>query len=477
MAALAAGAMTAAVAVPVSAGAAQASGPGTAAAAPAVHPHGPDVLPPLGETTAAPHAGANAADAAAPAPVSTPLTPSQCQAQFGAPCYDADLLREIYGVAGMRDEGQGAVVALIMPYHNPVLRHDLDVYTSQAGLPAPDLHVTTVGHPVTASTGSFEQTIAEQEEELDAEMILTMAPRARLDLIETQQDFSLTPDAFGYAADVLRHLTALRPAVDAASFSLGSSEENYAEEAGSTSAGDAVIRQQAADVNAAVRAGITVMAATGDSGAASSNLAGTAVYPQPAVFFPASDPLITAVSATEVHATDSGTRTEPDAVWSDDGDGGATGGGLSAVFARPSWQDPYAALTANHRGVGDVAMDGASSTPVWMYSSKYNVFTDQAPGWIQVAGTSASSPMFTGIVALAAAQAGHPLGEINPALYFLARHGAADGVEPVTSGCNTDYGIQGYCASPGPWSMPDGTGTVADAARFVPALAAAATRR
>lgn len=464
-AALAVAALAAAVTVSPGAWAAPASGPGTAPAG---------VLPPLGEPHAVLHA---AADAAAPTVVSAPLPPSQCQVRYGTPCYSASLLREIYGVAGMRDEGQGATVALIMPYHNPVIRHDLGVYTDQAGLPAPDLHVTEVGHPVTASPGNFEQSIAEEEETLDAEMILAMAPRVRLDLIETQEDFSLTPDAFGYAAAVLRHLTALRPAVDAVSFSLGSSEENYAEEAGSTAKGNAVIRRQAASVNAAIRAGITVMASTGDSGSASYNLAGTAVYPQPAVFFPASDPLLTAVSGTQVHSDDSGIRSEPDSVWSDDGDGGATGGGLSSVFGRPSWQDPYAALTGDHRGAGDVAMDGASSTPVWIYTSRYNIFSDQALGWVRVAGTSASSPLFTGIVALAAAKAGHPLGEINPALYAMTRRGAADGVEPVTSGCNTDYGVQGYCAGPGPYSLPDGIGTVGDGARFADALAAAASRR
>jgi subtilase family serine protease len=436
------------------------------------------VLPPLGEASAA--AGqavrASAADAS-PAPVTAPMTPSACQAAYGTPCYSADLLREIYGLTGMRNEGQGATVALIMPYRNPVLRHDLDTYASQAGLPVPDLHISEVGHPVTASTGNFDQTIASQEGELDAEMILAMAPKVRLDYIQTQTDFSLSPGGFSYAASLLQQLPALRPEVDAVSFSLGSSEENYAEQAGSTAAGDAVIRQQSADISAAAGSGITVMASTGDTGPASSNLAGTAVYPQPAVYFPASDPQVTGVSGTQVHAGDDGVRTGPDSVWSNDGDGGATGGGLSTVFTRPSYQDPYASLTGNHRGVGDAAMDGASDTPVWMYTSKYNIFTDQAAGWVRVAGTSASSPLFTGIVALAAAQAGHPLGDINPALYAMARHGAADGIAPVTSGCNTDDGIQGYCATAGPWSLPDGNGTIDDAARFVPALAAAASRR
>lgn len=96
-------------------------------------------------------------------------------------------------------------------------------------------------------------------------------------------------------------------------------------------------------------------------------------------------------------------------------------------------------------------------------------------GLLGLGGGGDLSPdgLFTGIVALAASLAGHPLGEINPALYAMARRGAADGVERVTSGCNDDEGVRGYCAAPGPWSLPDGIGTVGNAARFVPALAAA----
>lgn len=457
-----------------------AAAPASAGAAPAPDPSAGvvgqllgDVLPLLGMAQAAPRAAART-KAAAPVSVTAPSTPSQCQAKLHVSCYDGRLLRAIYGVAGTPYQGQGATVALIMPYRNPVIRHDLNVYSRQAGLPAPDLHVTEFGHPVTASTRNSDQTLAEAEETLDLEMIHAMAPMARLDLVETEKDFSRAPSGFSYAAAILRKLPSiLGHRVDAASFSLGSSEQNYAEEAGSTARGDAVIRRQATDIDAAVRGGTTVMAGTGDTGAASYNLAGTKVYRRPSVFFPAADSTVTAVSGAAVHADDSGTRTSPDTVWESDG---ATGGGLSRVWSRPSWQNPYASLTGNHRGIGDVAMDGASQTEVWTYTSRFFPFKDQAPGWVHIAGTSVSAPLFTGLVADAAALAGHSLGNINPPLYALARSGAAAGVQPITSGCNTYDGIRGYCAGPGPWSLPDGTGTVEDAALFVPALAAAASR-
>jgi subtilase family serine protease len=420
-------------------------------------------------------AGVRAATAT-PAPITSPLSPTQCEALWGIECYDASLLRKIYGL-GSRDEGKGAVVALIMPYHNPVLRHDLDVYAKQAGGPAPDLHITEIGNPVTASPGNTTQAAAEMEAELDVEMIYAMAPRARIDFFETPVDFSLDPLGFSYYASILKGLAGQRPKVDAVSLSLGWAEGNYAEAAGSTTAGDAVIRQQAAIINAAVRDGITFTVATGDTGSAGVNLAGTGVYTAPAVLFPASDPMVIGASGTEVQANDAGDRTQPDTAWSNGGDNGATGGGVSSVFARPSYQAPYSALTGNHRGVGDISMDAATESPVWAYFSRYNLFApEEATGWEFIAGTSAAAPLFTGIVTDAAALAGHPLGDIHPALYSMARHPAASGIQPVVTGCNTDYGIPGYCASTGPWSLPDGTGTVGDGARFIAALAAAASR-
>jgi hypothetical protein len=37
-----------------------------------------------------------------------------------------------------------------------------------------------------------------------------------------------------------------------------------------------------------------------------------------------------------------------------------------------------------------------------MYTSRYQTLRGQSPGWVLVAGASESSPLFTGIVALAA---------------------------------------------------------------------------
>ena len=91
-------------------------------------------------------------------------------------------------------------------------------------------------------------------------------------------------------------------------------------------------------------------------------------------------------------------------------------------------------------------------------------------------GTSESTPLFAGIVALADQVAGHRLGLINPRLYLMSAF-HAPGLVDVTSGNNstgftqdgTEYSIPGFSAGPG-YDLASGVGTV-DAARFVPELA------
>lgn len=71
--------------------------------------------------------------------MTSPLTPSACQAAYGTPCYTPVrcMLRKIYRVAGMRDQGQGADLALIMPYRNLVIVHDVDTYAPPSPERAP----------------------------------------------------------------------------------------------------------------------------------------------------------------------------------------------------------------------------------------------------------------------------------------------------------------------------------------------------
>ena len=106
------------------------------------------------------------------------------------------------------------------------------------------------------------------------------------------------------------------------------------------------------------------------------------------------------------------------------------------------------------------------------------VVLDTAPGYggyYGVCGTSAASPMFAGVVAIADQYASHDLGQINGALYKLANSSAGSStLFDVTKGNNIQAGtgIPGYSAGAG-WDAVTGLGTP-NGAMFVPALAGAA---
>jgi len=107
--------------------------------------------------------------------------------------------------------------------------------------------------------------------------------------------------------------------------------------------------------------------------------------------------------------------------------------GSAKTFCREAGYPVLIKATAGgHRAVGDVAMAGSTASPVWFFTSRYQVLP--APrGWTLVGGTSVSAPLFAGLAADAAALAGHSLGAMSIAAW--AEH---HDVTVLTS-CATDY--------------------------------------
>jgi subtilase family serine protease len=151
---------------------------------------------------------------------------------------------------------------------------------------------------------------------------------------------------------------------------------------------------------------------------------------------------------------------------------------VSAVFARPGYQNGVQGIAGSHRGVPDLSLSASLSGGVLVYSSYPVASHPGGAGWGIGGGTSAATPEFAGIVAIADQYAHQRLGLINPALYRLERAHAA-GIVDVTKGNNTvtfpvngqPFTVTGYSAAPG-YNLATGLGTV-NAARLVPELAAA----
>jgi subtilase family serine protease len=418
-----------------------------------------------------------------------PPTQAQCVASFTVPCYDPGQFQAAYNEQPLFNRGitgKGKTIAIVDSFGSPTIESDLAAFDAEFNLPAPpSFRIIQPAGKVTFDPTNANDLGWAGETTLDVEWAHAMAPGASILLVETPvaetEGTAGLPQIVKAENYVINHHLA-----QVISQSFGATE-------GTFPSVKSIYALRSAYLNA-YRHHVTVLAATGDEGATDySNVAGTLFYTHPVVDWPSSDPLVTAVGGTQLSLlAGTGQRTQPDQVWNDTyntalnnvffGNPGpnplATGGGKSAVFARPWYQAGVAGVTGSHRGVPDISMSGACSGLVVTYQS----FPGQPAGWYVVCGTSEATPLFAGIVSLAAQDAGHGLGLINPALYALsAKH--APGLVDVTQGNNTvsftqnntQYTVQGYQAGPG-YDLASGVGTV-NAALFVPELARAAGGR
>ncbi len=386
------------------------------------------------------------------------LTPGQVQAAYNlSPLYS-------HGVTG-----KGETIVIVDSFGSPTIAHDLGVFDKQFNLPAPPSLkiITPAGKIPKWNAGNSDMTGWAGETTLDVEYAHTIAPGANLLLVETP--VSETEGVTGFPQIVEAENYVLKHHLgDVISQSFSATEQSF------TGLGQINRNHlRSAYVQAAQeKNGPTVLAASGDSGVADVKLDGETYYTHRVTSWPDSDPLVTGVGGTELVAGKNNTFTS--VAWNDTYNshlGGGTGpyasgGGLSVLFSRPSYQNGVRYLVGNARGVPDVSMSGSCTSPVFTYQS----FPQQGTpaGWYPSCGTSEATPEFAGIVALADQVAGHALGVINPTLYKLSE-AKAPGIVPVTSGNNTvtfvqgtpakTYTLNGFHAHP-VYSLVNGVGTV-----------------
>ena len=104
--------------------------------------------------------------------------------------------------------------------------------------------------------------------------------------------------------------------------------------------------------------------------------------------FPAASPYVVAVGGTSLRKA-ANSRGWSEAVWSEPELGVGSGGGCSRSEPKPVWQTDTGCA---NRTDNDAAAVAACETPVSVYTAAYK-------GWIDVCGTSVSSPLLAGIEA------------------------------------------------------------------------------
>jgi subtilase family serine protease len=368
-----------------------------------------------------------------------------------ASCYSPQEYQVAYGVAPLLRrgiDGRGQTVALPELAQTPSnagatdIRQDLAAFDSKFGLPPANLRiVNTIARSATPY-------LAGNQELGDTDMVHAFAPGATLDIVLVPANATTSPASFAAAVTkAVQESTALHAAVVSISVNVG---EHFLTRAEASAMNQAL--EQARDQH------VTVVASSGAHGAISSHPAGPPVQ----VSLPASDPLVLSVGGTRLDATPDGTYLGETA-WNDNL--GASGGGYSSLFPRPSYQDGLARARAT-RGVPDVAANAESYGAMAIEYGDGELRPDT--------GTSSSTALWAGVIALADQQAGHPLGFVNPALYAIARSPAYHhAFHDVTTGDNSvtwPTGVfTGYTAGPG-WDPVTGWGS-ADAQYLVPLLA------
>lgn len=316
-------------------------------------------------------------------------------------------------------DGSGRTIAII-ELGGGFAQSDLDAYFSGLGLPTP--HVTAVGVDGGSNQPGSDPSGADGEVLLDIDVVGGLAPAANILVYFAPNTDAGFVDAISTAAHA-------NPTPDAISISWGQSEDQWTQQARAALDG--------ALVDAAAL-GVTVTVAAGDDGSTDRQTDGKSH-----VDFPASSPHALACGGTRLQADPAAGTVSSETVWNDGSGGGATGGGISDTFPRPSWQST-AGVAASGRGVPDVAADADPATG-------YKVRVDGSD--MVIGGTSAVAPLWAALAARLNQATGKRAGLMQPKLYSGASAGAVQpGFRDITSGNNG-----AYSAGPG-WDACTGLG-------------------
>lgn len=375
-----------------------------------------------------------------------------CQSRTSdSPCLGPSQIRAAYSVPG-NATGAGRTIVIVDAFGSPTLTSDLANFDSTFGLPAAHLNIIAPdGIPPFDNTNQDELGWS-LETSLDVEYAHAIAPAATIDLVVAKSD--MDTDIFSAQKFAVDHNIG-----DVLSQSFGEAEACM---------DPTLLAETHTLFGKARQEGMTVFASTGDQGSALPTCDGTSFFE--AASTPATDPLVTAVGGTELHADAVNGTYQSEVTWNDET--GSSGGGFSTVYPRPAFQNGVVA--SSHRGIPDISYSAAAFDSVIVGWSEGGLL----PGaFFTVVGTSCGSPQWAGIAALTDQAAHRRVGDINPFLYSLAHNPVTYHLSfhDVTQGTNiwAPSGVTaGFSAGRG-WDAVTGLGSPI-ASHLIPLIGAGA---
>jgi subtilase family serine protease len=348
-------------------------------------------------------------------------------------CYGPLELGQAYSFPSNLD-GRGQTIVIVDPYGSPDIQQDLANFDAGFNVPAPPSFTIIHARGTGATDGSGALSDWQSETTLDVEYSHAMAPGAKIVL-----DVAATDDNNDINSAEAQVLPRYPGAIVSQSFG---EDENTPGSARSNLAMHLIF-------SGATILGDSLLASSGDSGATDGDNP-----PVPVAAFPASDPLVLAVGGTEGYPYEAqydsagdvilgaglnvNGRYGTEQVWNEldcctDDQGNpiavGAGGAPSVIFPRPSWQSAF----TNSRGrvEPDVSYNasvlGGEVTVTSCYTpDNPNGCDPTDPFFSLIGGTSAGSPQWAAIVAIANEARGlrgeRGLGLVAPALYALAKN-------------------------------------------------------
>jgi subtilase family serine protease len=376
-------------------------------------------------------------------------------------------IKGAYGISAAYD-GSGQTVAIIDAYASPTILQDVNQWSVNRGLPT--MSSSQLVQVVPPGVYKRPQNPAQDpqgwygEETLDVEAVHGMAPAAKIVFVGAPNNYQDLDAAMNHVVD--------RQLAQIVTNSYGFSTELLP--LGYVKPFEDTLIQAAAE-------GIGVYFSSGDNGDE------TAIVGYATPDWPASSPWVTAVGGTSLGVDASNARAletgwgtsnyncdSSTLVCTRTGWLYGAGGGVSRLFAAPWYQS---GLRKSGRAVPDVAALGDPQTGLIVGQTQTfpdGTYYDE----YRIGGTSLSSPIFAGLMALLDQKAGHPNGFANPLFYAnsgkfydvlsvktaVARRNFVNGVDASNGTVDRLRTFDDYSGSPtqhtGPgWDNVTGLGT------------------